>query len=430
MDRNKLKSALKQISEFITTLEASAEKSEDVNLQLFFSVKDEGTIALRGEDANSYQDGLKSLIMAVDSELISTKAVENLYQQTILNVLDIYENRRDKSFDQRLKIALENLEKSLSAPSTTFGIYFPIGGLSEDGLPIQIGKVSFCTFDNDHLENFKEIVRKYEGDDPNESVRREYLIGEIQKSEIVGKPVGLVEVKSIDTEAGKAQALKELSLTLDIINFYSDLIPYQKGYLYLPGERERVTINIPVFSQDNKFVHAFGWEAAGPLMPVSLRLLFETDKKHGLGFLKVLEMLRRKRNDLENRLIAAMQWAGRATAEIRKEEAFLLYAISLESLILLDNEREELSYRLRTRIAHLLGIDTGGRLEISKKVGELYSTRSKIVHRGWFQVTDADLGLMRFYAKMSVLRILVEEPFNYMKNSSELVRWFNYQIMK
>jgi hypothetical protein len=46
MDRNKLKSALKQISEFITTLEASAEKSEDVNLQLFFSVKDEGTIAL------------------------------------------------------------------------------------------------------------------------------------------------------------------------------------------------------------------------------------------------------------------------------------------------------------------------------------------------------------------------------------------------
>ncbi len=267
-------------------------------------------------------------------------------------------------------------------------------------------------------------------DDPNELERREFLIGEIQKSEIVGKTTGLVEVKSIDVEAAKAQAIKELSLTLDIVNFFSDLIPYQKGYLYLPGERERVTMNIPVFSQDKRFVNSFGWEIAGPLMPVSLRLLFETDKKRELGFPKVSEMLRSKRSDLENRLIAAMQWAGRATAEIRKEEAFLLYAISLESLILLDNEKDELSYRLRTRIAHLLGKDPDGRIDIAKKVSDLYSTRSKIVHGGWFQVTDSDLNLMRFYAKGSIIRILVEEPFKSMKNSNELIKWFNYQIMK
>ncbi len=163
MNKNKLKPALKQISDFITKLESSEETPEGMTLGLFFSAKDEGRLSLSGDEAKNYQDGLRALVAVIDSEVISPKAVEKLFQKAILYVLDISEKRRDKTFDQRLNIALANLEKSLSAPLATFGVYYPVGGLSEEGLPVQIGKVTFCTFDNDRLEDFKDMVRKYEG---------------------------------------------------------------------------------------------------------------------------------------------------------------------------------------------------------------------------------------------------------------------------
>ncbi|MBN1317521.1 MAG: hypothetical protein JXA42_18710 [Anaerolineales bacterium] len=430
MKKDGLKKALQQVSDFIKTLEEIEELSGELNNGLFFSVRDEGTLYLNGDDVKWYRKGLKSLIDAIDSEMISPKSVEKLYQRTIFSVLDLADKRRDKSFDQRLKIALNDLEQSLNAPLKTYAVYYPIGGLSEEGLPVQVGNVTFCLFQNEQLEGFNEIVRAYSGDDPNQFRIREDTIDWINNSRIVGSPVGLVEVEAIDEEAAKVLAIKELSLTADIINFFSDLIPYQKGYLFLPGERERASVNVPIITKGNQSAYSFEYTLAGPLMPVSLKVLRENDQERKLGFQEVSDLLERKRNELESHLISAMQWAGKATAAIRKEEAFLWYAISLESLILMDNEIGELGYRLRTRAAHLLGKDLDGRKEISRKIREMYDIRSKIVHSGWFEVTDADLSLMRIFAKRSILTILNDEPFKSMKSVDALVGWFNDQVLK
>lgn len=74
-------------------------------------------------------------------------------------------------------------------------------------------------------------------------------------------------------------------------------------------------------------------------------------------------LAKEKRTEMEDRILAAMRWAGRATVtEMRDkdkkgtflvaEQAFLLYAIALESLLL--KKDTELSYRLSLRGAHLL----------------------------------------------------------------------------
>ena len=100
-----------------------------------------------------------------------------------------------------------------------------------------------------------------------------------------------------------------------------------------------------------------------------------------------------------------MQWAGKATVERRKEESFLLYAISLESLVLAENENVEMTYRLRQRVVHLIGKeDNESRVLLSKKISDLYTIRSKIVHTGYYQVTDADLSLIRLYSKSCILK--------------------------
>jgi len=432
MSKNKLSPALiNEISEFIKSLNVVEGTSGETEYDLFFSQADEGTLFLSGKEAIQYRQCLKLLIDAIDDEGISPKTIETLYQKTILTTLDIHEKRRDKPFGERLKVAIvaiEELRSSLTAKSTTFSVYYPVFGLALDGLPVQVGNVLFCKFDDVHLENFLNFLNDYEGDE-SEKEKRMSFSDSIKQSEIRGKSAGLIDVQAFDNIAAKTLALKELALTVDVINFFSDIIPYQKGHIYLPGNNERLTINIPIISKGEKPNLTFGWEVAGPLMPFSFPQLLENDKKRGWGFSKIANLLAKKRNRLEDKIVSAIQWAGKATIESKKEEAFLLYAISLESLILLDNEKEELGYRLRTRVAHLLGSDLENRMKISNKVRDLYTVRSKIVHSGSYQVTDADISLIRSYSKNCILRIVNSEPFSSMNSVDSLVQWFNEKIL-
>jgi len=50
----------------------------------------------------------------------------------------------------------------------------------------------------------------------------------------------------------------------------------------------------------------------------------------------------RECNTFEQRVLTAFQWAGRATADDRREEAILLYLIALESLLLGEDVDREL----------------------------------------------------------------------------------------
>jgi hypothetical protein len=428
--KDKLSAVLNNIAEFLRDLDSDEEVSEDPENEVLFMLAEEGGLHLNGNEALQYREHLKSLVDTIGSEIIGSKAIEILYRKAILTTLDIQEKRRSQPFEDRLKGSIEELRQSLTAAPTTFHVYYPVYGLALEGLPVQVGNVQFCIFKDDHLSPF---IEAWSGpaDDENAKENRRSVADSIRDSRIIGQPVGLVEVKALEDEAAKALTFKELTLTLDIINFFSDLIPYQQGHAYLPGNNERTRIEIPVIEQREKPNFIFNWKVVGPLMPLSFQKLLEQDKARNWGFTKIANLLAKneKRNDLEERIVSALQWAGRATVESRKDTAFLLYAISLESLILLDNEREELTYRLRTRVAHLLSQGVENRMKLAKKIGDLYAVRSKIVHQGSYQVTDADLSLMRIYSKNCILHILNKEPFSSMDRIESLVKWFNEQIL-
>ena len=224
-------------------------------------------------------------------------------------------------------------------------------------MPTQVGNIQFCKFDDVQLSLFLNILSVDEVDEKSKSQNISFAES-IKQADIIGKPIGLVSVNAIEVEAAKSKALKDLAVVIDIINFFSDLIPYQKGHIFLPGNNEQLTINVLTITKEEKPHFTFGWKTVGPLMSVSFLKLLENDRTRKLGFSKIQGLLTKKRNGLEEKLITAIQWAGKASVEDRKEESFLLYAISLESLILLENDKEELTYRLRTRVAHLLGKDS------------------------------------------------------------------------
>jgi hypothetical protein len=128
-------------------------------------------------------------------------------------------------------------------------------------------------------------------------------------------------------------------------------------------------------------------------------------------------------------LLAAAEWAGRATVERRREQSFLLFAISLETMMLPVKETQGLGHRLRLRVAHLLGRSLEARERIAKDVSRLYGVRSKIVHAGSYEVTDTDLGRLRQLVKSCLFRLVANRKLHSMKRD-EYSEWLDRQLLR
>ena len=128
--------------------------------------------------------------------------------------------------------------------------------------------------------------------------------------------------------------------------------------------------------------------------------------------------------------MASVQWAGRAQVEARTEEAFLLYAIALESLLLGKDVKTELAYRLAVRCAHLLGGPTvDDKKRVVDQIQGLYQLRSKIVHSGNFVVREGELNLISEYAIVTLLTVIERDPFRSMTTSKEFETWLENQLL-
>ncbi len=89
----------------------------------------------------------------------------------------------------------------------------------------------------------------------------------------------------------------------------------------------------------------------GPIAPFS----FSGPQLHAAGLDRTSEMLKKEApSEFELRILSALQWAGKASVEPRREEAFLLFSVSLESLLLERDDKSEIAETLALRLAHLI----------------------------------------------------------------------------
>lgn len=393
---------------------------------------DEGVVLLGTESAEEYRKCLSALWEAVSpGEQISLRTVEQVFQAAIFEALDIRQKRRG-DFSVRLQQALQNIRLGLTAPLQRFLVFCPINGLALDGLPTRVGHVEFALFGKEQLEQFRAAVAAHKVDQEQLKIRYDELDRLAHEKDIFGRVTGAVEVGAVDGSAAELLAIKDLRLAVDIVNFYSDLLPYNHACISLPADADTARVVIPKLvlegtQQTSVSIDHAWWGRIGEL---SLTKLWELDARRSVGFARVTKLLTGQRNDLEEKLIASFQWAGRATAETRGEEAFLLYAIALESLILADMNAIELKYRLRLRVAYLLANKLESRRDFFEKVSHLYDIRSKIVHSGEYQVTDADLGLLRNITKAVLIRICMGEEFIPMRSGQELGKWFQDRVLE
>jgi hypothetical protein len=431
----KLDTAIQKFKDFILSIDLSGTPGQDISSGIVFTTEDGGIVLNKNEFVQ--YDLCNELIHEAmpNPDLISKKALERLTQKAIISSIDPENKHADKTREQRIDVALNILKSTLLSDLTKFNIYYPIENLELDVHSITIGNVTFCIFDNPQLQNFYSSIS--ESLPEEQKLMRKSLFDDLQKNSIFNHPVALISVEALDFEAAKIIARDHLQKTLDVIHFFVDLVFGKDVFVFLPGDYNKTAITIPAIIDSGKGGSVISNERSHPLFPLNLNSFVERCKNRNLGLSKASELLKKDRkNKLEERLFAAIRWSGRATIEFQREESFLLYAIALETIVLCDNDKDELNYRLRIRVAHLIGRepDLGevpeSRKDISGRVKKLYDIRSQIVHTGNYSVTDAELYEIRQMAKLSILHILNLNPFINMQNADELRDWFDREILK
>jgi hypothetical protein len=98
------------------------------------------------------------------------------------------------------------------------------------------------------------------------------------------------------------------------------------------------------------------------------------------------------------------------------EDKLIDYVVALESLFLREGEQAEIGHRLSLRVAKLLSKTFARRLQVKKKVSDLYSKRSRIAHGDETSLQEEDIlraeDLVRSSLKALLVRLRHEEHDN------------------
>ncbi len=419
---------LEFVESFIRDIyEASKEESAPyLKDGLFFSRKDYGMISLSKDEARRYFEVLSKLMSIYSSDkYLSRNAVEGAFKGAIFSAFGRY-GVEPPPLSDRLKNALNQLNAELTQKKSNYTIFVPIGGASNNGLPFVFGKIRFVIFNENQLQKFRFASRKHQVC-ASEIDKRLKIIRDLKKRELWDFPYAIVQVMAKDSFAAKQIAIEDTQRTLDALNFFTDLTPYQLGYLFMPGDRSQAIKMTLVLEDTSSWL--ISSELAGPMQEYDFRKL--RDAKNLRKPLKRLHKILKYEgsNEIDNVILTAICWAGRADIETRREHAFLWYAIALESAIIPTDNRQELGYKLRMRIAKLLKSELDRNKDVKNEVKDLYKKRSEIVHNGWYKIEESDLELIRGICKISLIRLLTHRSVSRLNSKRMLDEWFDNSLL-
>ncbi|MCY4604204.1 MAG: HEPN domain-containing protein [Gemmatimonadetes bacterium] len=363
--------------------------------------KDEGLMFLEPETLAEYRDIRQKLLekFAPDEDL-SESAIDSALRTAVFEVVDI-PKRRDQNLSVRLDHALEKLRTFLASPSEEYECWIEVGGLDVVSLPTCFGGVRFIVFGAEQIQNLKEAGQK------------KHIIGQLEgfidllTDRLLDRPTAVVRVNARDKKAALSLAERKVRAIIECLNFFSDTISGYHGWLFLPTNQESPSEVARLAVSDSGSMET-DYSDDRPVGIFSIAEVRENaEEMVRCAFDRVESLLEKSRNDVDELLLTAIRWAGRATVARTREESFLLFVIALECLVL-PTEKDKLRSRLSQRVARLCGEDMDQRLELAKRTKKLYDVRSKIVHSGHYEVTEDERDEIRIAAKVVILRLLTD----------------------
>lgn len=344
------------------------------------------------------------------------------------------------TFERRLSKALSAARRVLREPPQTWAVSVRVDGFHPTVLPVALGTVSFHEGTTERgtalaaaiadLEPTPTLRRRWRA--PH-SIEAENRTRETARKEVAasftGGAVASLEVRAGDKETAERIGIARVRETLDVINFFSSFLDHpreRQGRAYCAPDGPRESVVWMIRSVTGK---GLTWRPPDP----GRMLVTAFDPKSPLatecGLPLVDEMLRSEaRTDLQQRIVTGLAWAGRAKIEFRPEQAFVLYAIALESLLAKHGARAGVMTRVPLRATQLLGGSREYRKQLHARVERLYDLRNAIVHSGHaadLQVVDVED--MRDLANRALTSMLLHPPYLKFRSVRDFDEWLDDQ---
>jgi len=361
-----------------------------------------GNLTLRDEAAVEYSEMLDKISEIVTPDGTWSRAsVDDLLAESVFHVATAPAEHRAEV----IRAQADRIVASLKAHPDKWHVDMAVAGMSLDCVGQTFGKLQFL---RDTLKN-----RAAHPDENSDE----------------GKVTTVFVrtcVEAIDIESALHAAIPIADQHLAVLNaLFSDWQP-SRFHLYR-GEPEpfiRNSISRAVKVGDGNTRTQFGSKTVG--MPLS--------RDDWGGFLKMrggaaVGDLLMQNDTFASRVITGYMTAGTACVEPKPPLAFLLFAIALESVVLGNQTKGEITYQLSTRVAHLLASTIAAKRSIVKQVNDLYGLRSAIVHSGENEISETDLYTIRAICLRSLSTLVTSSDFIGMKCVEELDQWFNDRML-
>ena len=118
------------------------------------------------------------------------------------------------------------------------------------------------------------------------------------------------------------------------------------------------------------------------------------------------------KNKLETRIVNAVQWIGKSLSESDFQSAFIQTVIAIE-IIFTFQEKTVVTPSIMSQISESLALIVGNnyaeRIEIEKRIKDLYGVRSGIVHAGKDEISYDDYMTFLQYARIVIIRLLTDK---------------------
>lgn len=428
--RYDLDGGLKAMRELIRKYAQNLKPLESFTPAKMFSKEGLGGLSLDREEAGNFEQVL-TLLSPDEGQPrgISRATVGALIQEAVLISLDIHEKQKGTSLDDRITAAIKDLREKLKAPLVDWEVWRMVDRLKVPAEGFALGKVLFC--DSNHQDAKKAKSRLVEILESTLNPPPPTSIPHYWPDSFSNHTLCRISVKAGDSTAAMQLSDGELHTTMAVLNFFASVV-FDLTFLpvvcisdslssYDTTEVALTDSPTPSFSTSHtahRFTAPFALEEFNGHVQVKAAL-------------EKVDTLLRDQGDIKfrDRLLTAVKWAGKAAASESRENSFLFYAIALESLLLGGKDDVQLSYKLRLRAAHLLGLNSKGRASIRDRVNRLYDLRSAMVHSGKTQIPEADLSSLRIITQSCIIHLLGTDKFKNIATDKVLEEWFENALM-
>ncbi len=343
---------------------------------------------------------------------------ESLYGAIYIVADGIRQNASEET--AHIDKAVEHVRTVLTAPLREYECWLEVAGLERASLPLTFGETSFS-----HLRSTKRDPSRLSLHKLRSTLPRATLTN-LQQSlghAFVGTSVGICCTQARDKTAAIEQAEETIRASIECLNFFSDVAEPGRARISLPNERTSATESSRLLAGKDHHMVERSWQLHSPSsLSIEEWQSPGTPLGEAAAFVERL-LCKRDPNPVENLLLSAVRWAGRAAATASPQDAFLFSAIALEC-VTIPSSSDELTYRLSHRVALLLHNCYEERVVVSKELRDLYKVRSKIVHDGDFPASIELRHKMRDIVIRTIIRMLNDSRVRESVRREELDAYF------